>query len=186
MEFLNNLYFNIIDIIVFAVILTSCLVATSRGFVKEFFSIFSWILSLVTAFNFFEKFKIKLLDHISQEIIVDFIAFGFPFLGTLILSSIISSWMAPKFDVNGVLIFDKICGFVFGAFRGFLLIILFYLGFLYLIGKDKKLPDTLLEAYSFKSINFSAEFLVKFFNHKELKFNNENIKNCETQDSRKK
>ena len=170
MEYFNNLYFNIIDIIVFGVILTSCIVATLRGFVKELFSIISWILSLIVAFNFFEKFKVKLLNHISQEIIVDFLAFGFPFLGTLILSSIISNWLSPKFDINGVLIFDKICGFVFGAFRGFLLILLFYLGFLYLIGNDKKMPDALIEAYSFKYINLSAELLVKFFNNKELKF----------------
>ncbi len=170
MEYFYNLYFNIIDIIVFGIILTSCIVATLRGFVKELFSIISWILSLMIAFNLFEKFKFKLLNHISQEIIVDFLAFGFPFLGTLILSSIISSWLSPKFDVNGVLIFDKICGFVFGAFRGFLLIILFYLGFLYLIGKDKKMPAPLIEAYSFKYINLSAELLVKFFNNKELKF----------------
>ena len=170
MEYFYNLYFNIVDIIVFGIILTSCIVATLRGFVKELFSIISWIFSLIIAFNLFEKFKFKLLNHISQEIIVDFLAFGFPFLGTLILSSIISSWLSPKFDVNGVLIFDKICGFVFGAFRGFLLIILFYLGFLYLIGKDKKMPDTLIEAYTFKYINLSAELLVKFFNNKELKF----------------
>ena len=176
MEYFNNLYFNIIDIIVFGVILTSCIVATLRGFVKELFSIISWILSLIIAFNFFEKFKIKLLNHISQEIIADFLAFGFPFFGTLIVSSIISSWLSPKFDLNGILIFDKICGFIFGAFRGFLLIILFYLGFLYLIGKDKKLPDTLLEAYSFKYINLSAELFVGFLNNKELKFNNEKTK----------
>ena len=185
MEYSNNLYFNIIDIIVFGVILTSCIVATSRGFVKELFSIISWILSLIVAFNFFEKFKMKLLDHISQEIIVDFLAFGFPFLGTLILSSIISNWMSPKFDVEGVLIFDKICGFVFGAFRGFLLIILFYLGFLYLIGKDKKLPDTLLEAYSFRHINFSAELLIKFFNNEELKTDDEKTKEKLNKNSRK-
>ena len=185
MEYFNNLYFNIIDIIVFGVILTSCIVATLRGFVKELFSIISWILSLIVAFNFFEKFKVKLLDHMSQEIIVDFLAFGFPFLGTLILSSIISSWLSPKFDVNGVLIFDKICGFVFGAFRGFLLIILFYLGFLYLIGKDKKLPDTLLEAYSFRHINFSAELLIKFFNNEELKTDDEKTKEKLNKNSRK-
>ena len=169
MEYFNDIYFNIIDIIVFGIILTSCVVATFRGFVKELFSIISWILSLIVASNFFEKFKFKLLDHISQEIIVDLIAFGFPFLGTLILSSIISSWLSPKFELNGILIFDKICGFIFGAFRGFLLIILFYLGFLYLIGKDKKLPNTLLEAYSFRYINFSSELLIKFFNNEALR-----------------
>ena len=93
-----------------------------------------------------KNLKVKLLEHISQEIIVDFLAFGFPFLTTLIITNIISSWLSPKFDMNGVLIFDKICGFVFGAFRGFLLIILFYLGFLYLIGNNKKLPNILLES----------------------------------------
>ncbi len=173
MESFYNIYFNIIDIIVFGIILTSCIVATFRGFVQELFSIISWILSLIIASNFFEKFKIKLLDHISQEMIVDLIAFGFPFLGTLILSSIISSWLSPKFELNGILIFDKICGFIFGACRGFLLIILFYLGFLYLIGKDKKLPDTLLESYSFRYVNFSSELLIKLFNNEALKIDNE-------------
>ncbi len=176
MEFLNNLYFNIIDIIIFAVILTSCLVATSRGFVREFFSIVSWILSLLVAFNFFDKFKTKLLEHISQEIVVDFIAFSFPFFTTLIIASIISNWLSPKFNMNGVLVFDKICGFVFGIFRSFLLIILFYLGFLYLIGNNKKLPNILLESYSFKYVNFSAKYLVKIFNDNQLKLNKEKIK----------
>ena len=171
MEFFNNLYFNGIDILVFSVVLTSCIVATFRGFVKELFSIISWILSLMIGFSFFENFKIKLLEHISEEIIVDFLAFGFPFLATLIISSIIASWLSPKFDVNGVLVFDKIIGFVFGALRGFLIIILLYLGFLYLIGKDKKLPDSLLEAYSFKYINFSSELLIKIFNKKDLTSN---------------
>tara|TARA_B100000242_G_C42891710_1_gene413650 strand:+ start:94 stop:630 length:537 start_codon:yes stop_codon:yes gene_type:complete len=176
MEFLNDLNFNIIDLIVFAVILISCLVATLRGFVKEFFSIFSWILSLLVAFHFFEKFKIKLLEHISQEIVVDFFAFGFPFFTALIITSIFSSWLSPKFDMNGVIIFDKICGFVFGIFRSFLIIVLFYLGFLYLIGNNKKLPNILLESYSFKYINFSAEFLLKIFDNNQLKLNNEKIK----------
>ena len=64
----------------------------------------------------------------------------------------------------------------FGAFRGFLIIILFHLGFLYLIGKDKKIPDTLLEAYSYEYINFSAELLIKIFNKPELKFDNDEVK----------
>ena len=176
MEFFDTLYFNIIDILVFAVVLTSCIVATQRGFVKELFSIISWILSLIVAFNLFEKFNTKLSEHISQEIIVDILAFGFPFFATLIISSIISSWLSPKFDVNGMLIFDKICGFVFGALRGLLLIILFYLGFLYLIGKEKKMPDTLLEAYSYKYINYSSELLIKIFIKKELLFDNDELK----------
>ncbi len=177
MEVFDNLYFNIIDILIFAVILTSCVVATFRGFIKELFSIISWIMSLIVAFNLYENFKIKLLGYISQDIIIDFVAFGFPFLTTLIIANIISNWLSPKFEINSILIFDKICGFVFGAFRGGLLIILFYLGFLYLIGNDKKLPNTLLESYSFKYINSSAELFVKIFKKNELKLENNKIKN---------
>ena len=176
MEFFNNLYFNIIDILVFGVILTSCIVATFRGFVKELFTIISWILSLIAAFGFYEQFKMKLLEHIAQEIIVDFLAFGFPFLTTLIITNIISSWLSPKFDMNGLLIFDKICGFVFGAFRGLLLIILFYLGFLYLIGNNKILPNTLLESYSFKYIDISSESLVNFLKKNDPLSDNETKK----------
>ena len=176
MEFFNNLYFNIIDILVFGVILTSCIVATFRGFVKELFSIISWILSLIAAFGFYEQFKMKLLEHIAQEIIADFLAFGFPFLTTLIITNIISSWLSPKFDMNGLLIFDKICGFVFGAFRGLLLIFLFYLGFLYLIGNNKILPNTLLESYSFKYIDISSESLVNFLKKNDPLSDNETKK----------
>ena len=176
MDFFNNLNFKIIDILVFGVILTSCIVATFRGFVKELFSIISWILSLIAAFGFYEQFKMKLLEHIAQEIIVDFLAFGFPFLTTLIITNIISSWLSPKFDMNGLLIFDKICGFVFGAFRGVLLIILFYLGFLYLIGNNKILPNTLLESYSFKYIDISSEFLVNFLKKNDQLSDNETKK----------
>ena len=173
MELLNNLFFNIIDILVFGVMLTSCIVATFRGFVKELFSIISWILSLIISFSFFEKFKEKLLEHFSQEIIVDCVAFGFPFLTTLIITNIISTWLSPKFDMNGILIFDKMGGFIFGALRGFLLIILVYLGFIYLIGNNKNLPNSLLESYSFRYIDFSSDFLVDFLKKNDPLSDNE-------------
>ena len=60
MEFMHNIYFNIVDIFILIIILTSCIVATFRGFIKETFSIISWIFSLFVAFNLFEKFKLQL------------------------------------------------------------------------------------------------------------------------------
>ena len=40
MEYFNNLYFNIIDILVFAVILTSCIVATLEVLLKNYLVLF--------------------------------------------------------------------------------------------------------------------------------------------------
>ena len=59
----------IIDILILIIILSSCIVATFRGFIKETFSIISWIFSLFVAFNLFEKFKLELVDYISQKIV---------------------------------------------------------------------------------------------------------------------
>ena len=163
MEIFNNIYFNIIDILILIIILTSCIVATFRGFIKETFSIISWIFSLFVAFNLFEKFKLELIDYISQKIMIDVIAFSFPFLTTLFISHLISKWLSPKFNFSEILFLDKVFGFLFGILRGTLIIILFYLGFLYLIGKEKKLPDLILEAYTYEYLKNTTDILSNFF-----------------------
>ena len=163
MEIFNNIYFNIMDILILIIILTSCIVATFRGFIKETFSIISWIFSLFVAFNLFEKFKLELVDYISQKIVIDVIAFSFPFLTTLFISHLISKWLSPKFNFSEILFLDKVFGFLFGILRGALIVILFYLGFLYLIGKEKKLPDLILEAYSYEYLKNTSDILSNFF-----------------------
>ena len=60
-------------------------------------------------------------------------------------------------------------------FRGVIIIILVYLGFLYLIGKDKILPNILLEAYSYKYIQASSDILGNIF-VKQTNLDNQNKK----------
>jgi len=163
MEIFNNIYFNIIDILILIIILTSCMVATFRGFIKEIFSILSWVLSLFVAFNLFNKFKLELIDYISQKIIIDIIAFSFPFLTTLLISHLISKWLSPKFNFSEILFLDKVLGFLFGALRGILIVVLLYFGFLYLIGKEKKIPNLLLEAHTYVYLKNTADVLSSFF-----------------------
>jgi membrane protein required for colicin V production len=138
-------------------------VATFRGFIKEIFSIISWGFSLFVAFNLFDKFKLELIDYISQKFIIDIIAFSFPFLTTLLISHLISKWLSPKFNFSKILFLDKAFGFIFGALRGTLIVVLLYLGFLYLIGKEKKLPNLLLEAHTYVYLKNTADVLSSFF-----------------------
>jgi membrane protein required for colicin V production len=157
MDFFENTHFNIIDIVVISIILISCVVATFRGFIKEAFSIASWLFALIVAFQLYEKFKLELIEYVSQKVIVDIVAFGFPFLTTLFIASLVSSWLSPKFSITGLLIFDKFFGLIFGIFRGVLFIVLLYLGLIYLLGKEKSLPSIILEAYTFNSIKTTAD-----------------------------
>ncbi len=176
MEILHNIYFNIIDIFILIIILTSCIVAAFRGFIKEIFSILSWIFSLFVAYNFFEKFKFELVKYISQKLVVDVIAFSFPFFATLFISHLISKWLSPKFNFSEILFLDKVFGFLFGALRGALIVILFYLGFLYLIGKERKLPDLILEAYSYQCLKDTTDALSIYFIEKFKPAENKNKK----------
>ena len=71
--------------------------------------------------------------------------------------------MSPKFNFSEILFLDKIFGFLFGILRGALIVVLFYLGFLYLIGKEKKLPDLILEAYTYEYLKNTTDTLSDFF-----------------------
>ncbi|MDA9914871.1 CvpA family protein [Alphaproteobacteria bacterium] len=160
MDFLNNI-FNGIDILIISIILTSCVVAAFRGFVKEIFSVLSWVFSIVIAFNFFDKFRIIISEYVTQKIIIDVVAFAVPFLTSLFVCHLITRWLSPKFNTSEVLLFDKLIGFIFGAFRGVLIVVLLFLGFKYLVGES--LPEWLLEAYSFHYLDNIGDILKEIF-----------------------
>ena len=52
-------------------------------------------------------------------------------------------------------------------------IILLYLGFLYLIGKEKKLPNLILEAYTYEYLKYTTDALSDFFTEQVEPINNE-------------
>ena len=162
MEFLSNIYFNIVDLVVISFILISCIVASYRGFIKEVFSMICWIAALMTAYYLHEKIKIELQEYINQKVIIDIVSFGIPFLIALFISNLISKWLSPKFSLPGLLIFDKVGGFIFGVLRGIFFIVLLYLGFLYLLGKEQK-PNVLLEAKTYNYITKAANLVIKLF-----------------------
>ena len=56
---------------------------------------------------------------------------------------------------------DKIFGLIFGITRGVLFVLLLYLGFTYLLGKEKSLPSIILEAYTFNYVKKTKGFKPK-------------------------
>ena len=163
MELWNEIYFNIIDLFVISFITISCIVASYRGFIKEVFSMICWIAALVISFHFYETIRIQFEDIINNKTFLETISFCLPFIITLFVSTLISKWLSPKFTLQGLLIFDKFGGFIFGILRGMFLIILLYLGFIYLLGKEKNipLPNIILEATSYDYIKNTSILLIK-------------------------
>ena len=165
MDFFDNIFFNIIDIIVIIFIIISCIIATYRGFVKELFSMICWIGAIIVSFHVYPDLKIEVELYFKNKVIIDTISFLIPFLITLFLSNILAKWLSPKFSMPGILFFDKIGGLFFGALRGFLLIILLYLGYIYLLGKEinSPLPNILLESSTYPYIEKSVSVIRDLF-----------------------
>ena len=132
-------------------------------------------MALIVALQLYDRFKLELIEYITQKVIVDIVAFGFPFLTTLFISNLISSWLSPKFSVPGLLIFDKLFGLSFGIFRGLLFVVLLYLGLIYLLGKEKSLPSIIIEAYTFKYVKITSDVLSGFISKRKLPRNKKNM-----------
>lgn len=123
----------IIDITVALVIILSALFAYSRGFVREILSITSWVLAFLAAFLYAPAGLpvVKSLPYIGgflnknceSGILVAFIViFAVTLFGFSILTSLLAH-IVRNSDVSG---FDCVMGFVFGALRGTLLAVIFF------------------------------------------------------------
>lgn len=121
--------FTIIDGVVAAVIVLSALLAYSRGLVREALAILGWIGATILAFIFADQVQ-PLIRQI--PVIGDFIgdscelsiigAFAAVFAVTLVVFSIFTplfSSLVQRSALGGV---DQGLGFLFGVFRGILLI----------------------------------------------------------------
>lgn len=124
---MDVLGFNLIDLIVVAVILLSGVFALARGFVKEVLSIVSWVGAIFATLYGFHIASGFARQFIGSPLIADGIAGGTLFLVTLFALSFISSLIANRVRGSTVGSVDRSLGFVFGLLRGFVLVSIAYL-----------------------------------------------------------
>jgi membrane protein required for colicin V production len=119
--------FNLLDLVVVAVILLSGIFALARGFVKEVLSIVSWVGAAFATFYGFHAVSAFVHRFIESPMIGDAVAAGSLFLLTLFALSFVSGLIANRVRGSSVGSVDRSLGFVFGLLRGFVLISIAYL-----------------------------------------------------------
>lgn len=119
--------FNIIDLIVLAVLLLSGIFAFARGLVKEVLSIVSWVGAAFATFYGFYYVAAFTRRFIDSPMIADAVAGGGLFLVSLFALSFVSGLISNRVRESTVGSVDRTLGFVFGLVRGFVLISLAYL-----------------------------------------------------------
>ena len=119
--------FNYIDIGIVVLVLLSAIVGFVRGFVREAFSLASWIAAIVVAFLFFEKFSTQLPFNIPNDLARLGVAFLLLFLGVLLLGSLINYLFNKAIHAIGLGGLDRVLGGAFGVLRGALVVTLLVL-----------------------------------------------------------
>ncbi|MBB5751396.1 CvpA family protein [Prosthecomicrobium pneumaticum] len=114
----------ILDGIVLVVVLISAMLAMVRGFVREVLSLASWLAAAAAAF-FFHKPIVPLIEpYIENRNIATIAAAAAIFFVVLLVASYIAMRIADFVVDSRVGLVDRSLGFVFGAVRGILLLVI--------------------------------------------------------------
>ena len=140
----------LLDGILIVIMLISAVLAMIRGFSREVFSIISWVAASFAALSFYKLLSPtvgKLIPSVaSNPLVLDAIAAIAIFLVVLIIVSYLTMLVADMIIDSRIGVLDRTLGFIFGAARGALLVIVTLMGFLWLANEQE--PDWVANAKS--------------------------------------
>lgn len=143
----------LLDGIVIVVMLISALLAMIRGFVREVLSIAAWVAAAVAAFLLYDKVLPFVQPHISQKQLALVASAGGIFVITLIIVSFITMRISDYVLDSRIGPLDRTLGFVFGAARGLLLVVVGMLFFNWFIHDQASQPAWVSQAKSRPLLN---------------------------------
>lgn len=138
----------LLDGILLVIMLISAVLAMIRGFVREVLSIGAWIAAAVAAFLFYDDVLPYVREHIAHEQIATAASAGGVFLVTLLIVSFITMRISDLVLDSRIGPLDRTLGFVFGAARGVLLVVVGMLFFNWFMPDESMYPRWIADAKS--------------------------------------
>ncbi|MCU0830600.1 MAG: CvpA family protein [Rhizobiaceae bacterium] len=129
----------LLDLIVIGVTLFSAVLAMVRGFSREVLAVASWAAAAAAAFLFYKPVVPLLQPYIDSNTIATVAAAGLVFLLVLIIVTLVTMKIADFIIDSRIGALDRALGFVFGAARGVLLLVVAMLFFNWLVADNQ--PD---------------------------------------------
>lgn len=113
---------NELDWLIVIIVAFSALMSLLRGFVKEAFSLLTWLVALFVGLALSPNLAQLLSNWLAHEVLRMIVAFLCLFLVTLIIGGVISSLVVSLVSKTGLGPLDRLLGTVFGALRGAVII----------------------------------------------------------------
>lgn len=150
---------NVVDIVVVGVVLLSAALAFFRGFVSEVLSVLAWVgAGAVTLFGF-SAVHPHVRSVIGHPMVADAVTAGGLFLGSLVILFLISHQLSHAVRTSALGAIDRSLGFLFGLFRGGVLVVVAYLISLWLVPPDAQ-PEWLRDARTRPIAEAGANFVL--------------------------
>lgn len=149
----------LLDFILIGVMLVSALLAMLRGFTREVLSIGSWAGAGACALIFYKPLTPFFRNYVTNDTLAMGLSALAIFVVTLIVISFITARISDFILDSYIGPLDRSFGFVFGAGRGFLLVVVAFMFFTWLV-PDKQQPVWVSQAKSKYWLNNAGEQLL--------------------------
>ncbi|MTI42333.1 membrane protein required for colicin V production [Roseibium hamelinense] len=137
----------LLDGILLVIMLISAVLAMIRGFVREVLSIASWVAAAAAAFFLYERVLPYAKQYINHDLVALGVSVAAVFLVTLLVVSYITMRISDFVLDSRIGALDRTLGFVFGAVRGLLLVVVAMMFFNWFVQPQQQ-PNWVLEAKS--------------------------------------
>lgn len=137
----------LLDGILLAIMFISAVLAMIRGFVREVLSIVSWIAAALSAFLLYDQVLPYAKQYISSEMVATGVSAAAVFLVTLIVVSYVTMRISDFVLDSRIGALDRTLGFVFGAVRGLLLVVVAMMFFNWFVQPEQQ-PQWIKDAKS--------------------------------------
>ncbi len=111
-----------IDFAIIGLVFVSLIIGLVRGFIKEAFSLVTWILGIWVGLSFSREFSGFLEQSISYPSARIAAAFAILFVMTLVLGGLISYLLGVLVNKTGLTGTDRFAGMIFGIVRGMVVV----------------------------------------------------------------
>lgn len=150
---------NIVDFATIVVLVISGVLATLRGLTREIMGLAGWPISIVAARLSAPYIAPLLTDMIRVEGISNALAWGIPFIVVVVLWFAFSSVVSPGLSKAGLGGLDRWLGFLFGLIRGFVIVLVIYVGAVIGADGEDRLPGLVTDAQIIPALRESAHLM---------------------------
>jgi membrane protein required for colicin V production len=166
---MENLPFTAADVVIILVILLSGILAFLRGFVHEVLAVASWIGAAFATLYGFPHLQPLTQKVIAVPLLADVTTGVVIFIAVLIVLSLITRLAAGLVRNLGLGPLDRTLGLIFGLLRGFFLVCLAWLAFVWFVPQVEDRPDWIQEARSKPALVWGTGIIFKLIPEQMLK-----------------